>query len=308
MEPPVKAYPHPQGYAPAGAYMAPQPAYGQPSYAPPQGVQQQHVYPLQQQQQYHQGPPASNSGGAHTGVSVVVAEGPDSAKEDSSSYSAAFMDKRVRHGFIRKVYAILSLQLIVTFGIMFLFVFENSVKQYVQTHPAMLYSALGLNFAFIIVLSCCPTTTKVVPYNYWLLFAFTLTESYLVGVISSFYDTNAVLIAFGITIGIVFALTVFAFQTKYDFTTMGGILVSLLFSLILLGFLMIWFKSQALYTFYAALGAFIFSAFIVVDTQRIIGGNHAMQFTPDEYISAALNLYIDIVQLFLMLLRLLGRK
>jgi FtsH-binding integral membrane protein len=80
------------------------------------------------------------------------------------------------------------------------------------------YAALGINFALILVLACCRKTTQVVPWNYVLLGAFTLAESYLVGTISSFYDTNAVLLAFGICIGITIALTVFAFQTKIDFS------------------------------------------------------------------------------------------
>jgi len=82
------------------------------------------------------------------------------------------------------------------------------------------YAALGINFALILVLACCRKTTQVVPWNYMLLGAFTLAESYLVGTISSFYDTNAVLLAFGICIGITIALTVFAFQTKIDFSAL----------------------------------------------------------------------------------------
>ena len=117
------------------------------------------------------------------------------------------------------------------------------------------------------------------------------------------YNTNAVLLAFGICIAVTIGLTLFAWQTKIDFTVFSGVLFSLCMSLMLLGFLMIWFRSQVLQTVMAWLGAFIFSAFIVVDTQMMIGGKHAMQFTPDDYISAALNLYLDVINLFLYLLR-----
>ncbi len=48
--------------------------------------------------------------------------------------------------------------------------------------------------------------------------------------------------------------------------------------------------------------------FIVIDTQMLIGGKHGIQFSPDDYIAAALNLYLDIVQLFLYLLRIIGKK
>jgi len=72
---------------------------------------------------------------------------------------------------------------------------------------------------------------------------------------------------------------------------------------------MIWLRSRALFTFYCWLGALLFSFYIVIDTQAIIGGKHrAGVFGEDEYIAAALNLYIDIVQLFMYILRLVGRK
>jgi protein lifeguard len=213
---PVDAYGQPQG----GQYAYPPPQqYAQP--VSPAG--QQYAYP--QPQPYvqpgtgYQSPvhpdavavsvsPHNHGGKKHT----VHTDYNDVSNRPSGAGYGAFMDKHIRAGFIRKVYGILTVQLLVTFGITCIFVFSNSVKQYVQTHAGVYYAALGLNFAFMIAMACCRNTTKVVPYNYILLFAFTLTESYLVGTISSFYDTNTVLIALGITIGVTVALTIFACQ------------------------------------------------------------------------------------------------
>lgn len=58
----------------------------------------------------------------------------------------------------------------------FLFVLNDAVKNWVQTHPGALYSAFALNFVFIIGLACCRQITKTVPHNYILLALFTLTE------------------------------------------------------------------------------------------------------------------------------------
>jgi FtsH-binding integral membrane protein len=101
---------------------------------------------------------------------------------------------------------------------------------------------------------------------------------------------------------------------------------------------------QILNTVYAALGALVFSAYLVVDTQvrggrgrgwagdrlaalaqrvtcamiaprplpslqMIVGGkNRKIQFGPDDYVFAALNIYLDVINLFLMILSLFGRK
>ena len=44
----------------------------------------------------------------------------------------------------------------------------------------------------------------------------------MLGTLATFYDTEAVLIAVGITAAVTLALTLFAFQTKIDFTGCGG--------------------------------------------------------------------------------------
>lgn len=62
-------------------------------------------------------------------------------------------------------------------------------------------------------------------------------------------------------------------------------------------------------TTYSVIGAFIFSIFIVVDTQLMIGGKHKIyKFTEDDYVFAALNLYLDVVNLFLYMLNILSNN
>ena len=54
------------------------------------------------------------------------------------------------------------------------------------------------------------------------------------------------------------------------------------------------------------MGAVIFSLYIVYDTQLMLGGKHKHALSPEEYIFAALNLYIDFMQLFRFILILVG--
>lgn len=82
----------------------------------------------------------------------------------------------------------------------------------------------------------------------------------------------------------------------------------LLIVLLLFGVWTSIFPSQVANTAYAALGAFVFSLFIVYDTQLIMGGKHSHQFGVDEYVFAALTIYVDIIQLFLFVLRLFGNR
>ena len=57
---------------------------------------------------------------------------------------------------------------------------------------------------------------------------------------------------------------------------------------------------------YGAAGALVFMIYIVYDTQLMIGGKHKYSLDPEEYVFAALNLYLDIINLFLYLLSIIG--
>lgn len=82
----------------------------------------------------------------------------------------------------------------------------------------------------------------------------------------------------------------------------GGMLYVFLIMLIVFGIFGGIFHSKVLNILYACIGALIFSAYIVFDTQLMLGGNHKIAISPEEYVFAALNLYLDVVNLFLYLL------
>lgn len=146
--------------------------------------------------------------------------------------------------FIRKVYALLFIQLLITAAFTCLFVFSDTVKNYVSGNVAMFWTAWGLMFGFLLVLVCFENARRRVPWNYILLFSYTICMSYLVGVVSSYYNTSDVLIAVGITTFLVLSITLFAFQTKWDFTGCGPYLFVLLIGLLVFGFLNIFFYSR----------------------------------------------------------------
>jgi FtsH-binding integral membrane protein len=215
----------------------------------------------------------------------------------------------VRMGFIRKVYGLLSLQLLITFGIVCIFSFVKPVKTAIQTHPGALVAAIVLSFAFLIALTCCPGVAQTYPTNYLCLFGFTLAEGYMVGAIASYYDSQTVLLAVGITVILTLALTLFALQSRVDFTAKSGSMLVLLVCLLLFGLWTAFFPSRVAQTAYAALGAVVFGLFIIYDTQLIVGGKHRkFQYSVDSYVFAALSLYLDIVQLFLFILSLLNKR
>ena len=57
---------------------------------------------------------------------------------------------------------------------------------------------------------------------------------------------------------------------------------------------------------YGSAGALVFSLYIVYDTQLMMGGKHKYSLSPEEYVFASLNLYLDIINLFLYILMIIG--
>ena len=132
------------------------------------------------------------------------------------------------------------------------------------------------------------------PLNFYLLGAFTLLEAYTVGNIVTYYDTMVVIEALIITLGLFAALTVFTFQTKYDFMGMAPYLYGGLWMLIITGFMAAFFPySRGFSLVYSTVGALIFSGYIIFDTQMII-----KHLNYEEYIVAAVSLYLDIINLY----------
>lgn len=161
----------------------------------------------------------------------------------------------------------------------------------------------------IIALSCCGDLRRRFPINFILLAVFTLAEALTTGIITAFYDTAIVCQAIAITAVVCIALTAFAMQTKIDFTVYNGAAFICLLVLMLMGLMMAFFPSTPfLRVLYSGLGALLFSFFLLIDTQMIVGGNRKLTISPEEYILAVITLYLDILQLFLHILNLLNSK
>jgi hypothetical protein len=228
---------------------------------------------------------------------------------------SALTEKAIRNGFVRKVYSILGTQLVVTAVIGWIIMsVGNALPD--STILFLLFASLAISVAMMCVFMCRPDLMRKSPTNYILLGLYTLAMGIMVGFISAQYTQESVLIALGITCLVVVGLTAFACQTKYDFTGCGPYLFC--GCLVMMGFsFSLWIASMAglhgpafgtARLVYSAMGALLFSAYIVFDTQMIVGGTHKRQFSVDDYAMAAIMLYIDIIQVFVYLLRIFGSR
>ena len=129
--------------------------------------------------------------------------------------------------------------------------------------------------------------------------------SYLLSFTTINYDTGTIFLAICTTISISIALSIYAIQTKYDFTNIGAYLVVLVVGLIVATIINIFIQNTIFTKIIATIGIIIFSCFIVYDVQLIVGGKHRRySYDIDDYIFATINIYLDIINLFLYILEL----
>ena len=215
-----------------------------------------------------------------------------------------FATTSIRHAFVRKVFGLVSLQLLLTILVVSFIKFYPPVNKFLSANDWLIWVIMGATFILMLVLGCSESVARSHPLNLILLLAFTLMESVLIGFISLAYKTDTLFIAALITALVVFGLTMFSLQTKIDFTGAGTYLCVLVFILMGFGIVSLVVRSHFMSIMYAAMGAGLFSMYLVFDTQLMLGGKHKYAISPEDYVLASLNLYVDVVNLFLMVLNL----
>ncbi|NWY21847.1 LFG2 protein, partial [Aphelocoma coerulescens] len=128
-------------------------------------------------------------------------------------------DRNVRRVFIRKVYAILMVQLLVTVVIVAFFTFCEPVKGYIQTHSAWYWASYAVFFITYLILACCSGPRYGDRFGIW---------DSLGNAAGIYYNTKSVLLCLGITALVCLSVTIFSFQSKFDFTSYQGVLFVLL--------------------------------------------------------------------------------
>eukprot|EP00927_Polykrikos_kofoidii_P055771 TRINITY_DN49988_c0_g1_i1.p1 TRINITY_DN49988_c0_g1~~TRINITY_DN49988_c0_g1_i1.p1 ORF type:complete len:240 (+),score=22.25 TRINITY_DN49988_c0_g1_i1:76-795(+) len=215
--------------------------------------------------------------------------------------------REVRAGFITKVYSILSVQLLLTAGVAAPFVASQAIQDWISTLGSpLVWGVIIVNLLLVCFMVCpcgCENNLRKYPLNYVLLFSFTITEGVLVGVVCACYQVTSVLAAVAATAVLVFGLTLYATYTKTDFTGFGAYLFVGLCGLLFFNIFVLFFPFPFLHTVLSCLGILLFSFFLIFDTQRVL---HVLSI--DEYAYGALTLYLDIIQLFLDILRLFGSR
>ena len=223
-------------------------------------------------------------------------EGTGSAFGGAFEQSAQREATSARATFVKQTYQLLAASLLAA-----------TAGAYIGTNSASLLSGGAYWIAVIAEFACLfglMFARKNAKLALILLFAFTFISGLVLGPTLARYIGagmgNVITQAFLMTTVAFGGLSVFAMNTKRDFSAMGKFLFIALIVLIVASLINIFVGSSMLSLALSGAGALIFSAYILYDTQNIIRGAY------DSPVLAAVSLYLDILNLFISLLHILG--
>uniref|UniRef100_A0A5B7BSP9 Putative Bax inhibitor-1 family protein n=1 Tax=Davidia involucrata TaxID=16924 RepID=A0A5B7BSP9_DAVIN len=216
-------------------------------------------------------------------------------------YPTMLESPELRWAFIRKIYAIVAIQLLLTIAV---------AAVVVTVHPiATFFVSSGAGLALYIVLIITPFIVLCPlyyyhqrhPVNFFLLGLFTVSLAFVVGLTCAFTSGKVILESVILTTVVVLSLTLYTFwaaRRGHDFNFLGPFLFGAVIVLMVFALIQILFPlGKISVMIYGCLASIIFCGYIIYDTDNLI-----KRYSYDEYIWAAVSLYLDVINLFLALL------
>lgn len=212
--------------------------------------------------------------------------------------------------FMRQVYQWMTAGLAVTAGTAWYVASTPAVQQAIFSSSWVYIGLIVAQLGMVIALSAAVQkmssfTATAVFLAYSALTGLTLSSIFIV------YPMGSITNAFVVTAGTFLAMSVYGTVTKRDLTAMGSFLMMGLFGIIIAMVVNIFLKSSMMDFVISCVGVLVFTGLTAYDTQKLkeFGANAPVDDATAVrrgVILGALTLYLDFINLFLMMLRLFG--
>ena len=213
------------------------------------------------------------------------------------SSAAAYADSRQR--VLRNTYWLLALSMIPTVLGAWIGVSTGIMAMMGNGLSIILFLAGAFGFMYAIEKTKDSSTGVLVLLGFTFFMGLMLSRM-LAAVLGFRNGGSLIMMAFGGTAGVFFAMATMASVIKRDLSNLNKFLFVGVILLLVAGLINVFVQSSALMITLSVLAIAIFSAFLLVDIKRVIDGGET------NYISATLAIYLDVYNLFQNLLALLG--
>ena len=205
-----------------------------------------------------------------------------------------------RATLVRRTYGLVFVSVIITILGVFFCLTQPSLQDAVLRHPFITMIAM---FA---PLWMAMQARRSFPRNIILTLVFTFIEGIFIAPFLALAESRApgIIGQAGIlTLSTFGVLTLYAAVSKRDFSAWGSFFIVGLWVLIATSILNFFFQSAIGSLWIAGATVLVFSGLLVFDTWRLLRSG---QYGADDYVPAAVNIYLDLLNMFLAIVRLLG--
>jgi len=213
--------------------------------------------------------------------------------------------------FMRKVYAYMAGGLALTALAAWLVAMSPSAVQFIFGNRIVFYGLLAAELIMVFSFSAMAQRLSASGAAS-LFFLYSTVNGITLAFVFFVYTTASVYATFLVTAGTFGGMSIYGYLTKRDLTGVGHFMMMGLWGLILAGIVNLFMRSDTMYWLTTFMGVVIFTGLTAYDTQKIkdlnVIGNAGTDEDAKEAIHGALVLYLDFINLFLHLLRLLGRR
>jgi FtsH-binding integral membrane protein len=229
--------------------------------------------------------------------------------------TAVAIDEGLR-SYMLKVYNYMGIGLVVT-GLVAYFANQAAVSngqltawgELLYTSPLMWVVALApLGFVLVLSFGINKLSVPAAQATFW---AFAAIMGLSLSSIFMVYTDASIAKVFFITAATFGSMSLYGYTTKRDLTGMGNFLMMGLIGLIIASIVNIFMQSSMLEFAISAIGVLIFVGLTAYDTQKIkesYDSSMGSDVLAKGAIMGALSLYLDFINLFMMLLRLFGNR
>jgi FtsH-binding integral membrane protein len=205
-----------------------------------------------------------------------------------------------RATLVRRTYSLVLVSVLVTIvGVSFA-LSQPAVLQAVAQHPFIAF------LAALAPLFIAGRVKAAFPMNIGFVLLFNFAMGVMVSPAIFFYGSQKPGLigqAAVLTIGAFGILTLYAFVSRRDFSAWGGFLIVGLWVLIGTMLLNVFFQNAAVDLWLASVAVLLFSGLLLYDTWRLRNF-----YGPDEYVGAAVQIYLDLLNMFMAILRIMGNR
>ena len=220
--------------------------------------------------------------------------------------------KSAQLAIFRKVYIWMSLALCIT-GLTALIIANNNDIMYsLLQNEAMFWGILIAELVLVFVLAGRINKLSMGTATF-LFILYSILNGVTMSLIFIIYTESSIASTFFVTAGTFGAISIYGYATKKDLSSWGSILIMGLIGIIIASIVNIFMASETLYWIISYAGVLIFVGLAAYDTQKIKKAILDPNVEVNESLNkialmGALELYLDFVNLFLYLLRIMGNR